>query len=581
MNDQDLFGELRALLHLPYEQGRWHQISALLGAWSDQDALEHSVLPYVKAALKRWPQARELRYLPARWLESAYELWQREGRLPAYFSLVEQVSFSHFLSEPSKRLALKLLELPWRSQLESIILIHSRELGLAQALITSLLEHAPLPKLKVLSLSWCKLEDEALKPLLLSAVMASVEELDLSGNQLSVRFVELLAQSAHLSKLRCLDLSYTRYAGATLAGLSQSRSLGALEQIKLDGLTLGEQGFDALFTLPVFSTLKSLTLSGDFPTSSASLVALESAAWNDTLEELTINFGQARAPALEVLARRASKLSTLRIPLHQLTVDELGRLMRSSWRLMAIDLSHPSGLEAGDFGVLSHAPALAQLHELNLSMAHLNQDDFSALAKAQMALDRLYLNGVSCDVRSYMRLGAAPWFGQLKALSLDECVLLDEAVAALLAAKPPLSELSLSFNALSGSTLLQILSAPFLAKQMKRLTFYDAKLSGLAALGEVQLPTWQALRFLNLANNELNDEDIWWLLTRLKVQDLTLPLQENPISGELFDRLHHSPLLRNLSYLMLDDGVDFERHKQLLLSSPYAMPWLEVVASGD
>lgn len=581
MNDQDLFGELRALLHLPYEQDRWRQLSALLAAWSDQEELDHVVLPYVEAALKRWPDARALRGLPERWIEPVYEQWQRSGRLPAYFSLIEQVNFSELLFDSSKLLALKLLELPWRSQLKSIILVGGVEQRLGQALITSLLEHAPLPQLKELSLAWCKLEEDVLAPLLVSAVMASVEELVLSGNQLSASFVKPLTQSEHLGKLRSLDLGYTHQTGALLAGLSQPRSLGALERLKLDRCTIGEQGFDALFTLPVFSRLKELTLSDDFPSSSASLVALESAAWNDTLEELTLGFARARAPALEVLARRASKLHTLSVPLHRLVADELERLMRAPWRLKALDLSHPSMLVAGDFGALSHTPALEQLHELDLSMAQLNQDDLSMLANAALPLEGLRLNGVRFDAQCWARLGTIPWFGQLKSLSLDQIERSDEAMAAVLAAKPPLSELSLSFHPLSASTLFQLLSSPSLAKQMKRLMCYDAKLSGLAALGDMPLPTWQALRFLNLASNALNDEDIWWLLTRLKVQDLSLLVQDNPISGPLFERLHDSPLLRGISYLEISGGDNFERHQQLLLSSPYAMPWLEVVNSDD
>lgn len=239
----DDFGELRSLVHGAPSRGAWDELCR----WIERqdETQQRQWLPYIQTGLASWPAA--LRCAPQAWLDTALErpvlalslvrwircraptsseAWLRWGQL-AELEHVEGIDAS---ATGLKRAGLKALwSAPCFARIKHLNL---RQNPLAGALI-GVLSIPRQPTLVELSLSACALRHEDIDALAQSAALANLERLDLSRCELDDESITRHLSSPHLGRLKRLDLSANTLGLEAARAISQTRALGALEELRL------------------------------------------------------------------------------------------------------------------------------------------------------------------------------------------------------------------------------------------------------------------------------------------------------------------------------------------------------------
>lgn len=239
----DDFGELRSLVHGAPSRGAWDELC--LWIERQDETQQRQWLPYIQTGLASWPAA--LRCAPQPWLDTALErpvpalrlakwikcrapatseAWLIWGQL-AELEHVEGIDAS---ATGLKRAGLKAL---WSAP--SLGALQHLKLGrnpLAGSLI-GVLSIPRQPTLVELSLSACALRHEDIDALAQSAALSNLERLDLSRCELDDESITRLLSSPHLSRLKSLDLSANTLGLEAARAISQTRALGALEELRL------------------------------------------------------------------------------------------------------------------------------------------------------------------------------------------------------------------------------------------------------------------------------------------------------------------------------------------------------------
>lgn len=244
---EDDFGELRSLVHSAPSRGAWDELCLWIARQEHAQQLQW--LPYIERGLASWPAP--LRAAPQAWLEQAAarsipalrltrwitcrsptssEAWRAWGQLPE-LAHIEGIDAS---ATGLNRAGLKALwTAPSFANLTHLKLARN---PLAGALI-GVLDHSPAPAreptLKELSLSACALRHDDIDALARCGALANLERLDLSRCELDDEAIARCLSSPYLSHLKRLDLSANALGLEAARALSQTRALGALEELRL------------------------------------------------------------------------------------------------------------------------------------------------------------------------------------------------------------------------------------------------------------------------------------------------------------------------------------------------------------
>jgi Leucine-rich repeat (LRR) protein len=109
--------------------------------------------------------------------------------------------------------------------------------GATTKFVNELIQLSEPPRLQKLDLSENRLTEEPLVQLLAAPILSTVEDLDLSTNNLGAEGIRAIA-AAHLPNLRSLRLSRTRPGESGIRSLCDSGSLSELRSLSLSGNNL-------------------------------------------------------------------------------------------------------------------------------------------------------------------------------------------------------------------------------------------------------------------------------------------------------------------------------------------------------
>lgn len=244
---KDDFGELRSLVHSAPSRGAWDELCLWIERQDHAQQLQW--LPYMERGLASWPAP--LRAAPQAWLEQATtrpipalrltkwlvcraptlsETWRAWGQLPE-LAQIEGIDAS---ATGLNRAGLKALwTAPSFTKLTHLKLARNLLAGALIGVLDHALEPAREPTLDTLSLSACALRHDDLDALAQCGALAHLERLDLSRCELDDESILRLLSSPHLAHLKTLDLSANALGLEAARALSQTRALGALEELRL------------------------------------------------------------------------------------------------------------------------------------------------------------------------------------------------------------------------------------------------------------------------------------------------------------------------------------------------------------
>lgn len=319
----DLFGELRALLHEPFDDEGWSirrvrftdkdpkanwlgRLRTLLRDVSTQypEMYQQTWLPYLADFDEMWrkrtlsAQTFKALHEEVSWLPFAYyELYvnhrwsylsdrDHDKTSTALAQLVGvNLSYSRCEDEGVKWLAKhehlhnitylglhqcdlspkSLRFLAEASGLDAVTGLHMSEnhTGYWDDRLTPLIDTEFLARLEVLDLEKNTLHAEDLVPFVKSAAVQNLRSLDLSDNDLGDDGLETLADAPYLRQLESLRLSSVRAGDEGIRAIVCSPNLKRLKTLYLHGNTLGDAGAFAVANAPNLKNLEGLSLPGD------------------------------------------------------------------------------------------------------------------------------------------------------------------------------------------------------------------------------------------------------------------------------------------------------------------------------
>jgi uncharacterized protein (TIGR02996 family) len=112
-----------------------------------------------------------------------------------------------------------------------------------------------------LDLSWCSLDDQAIRTLAASPLLTNVHTLNLERNQVGPAGARALAVSPYASGLIDLNLSHNSIDPEGMIALAQSETLTSLRRLDLEFNPIGDRGVEALAGSALLQRLVNLNLS--------------------------------------------------------------------------------------------------------------------------------------------------------------------------------------------------------------------------------------------------------------------------------------------------------------------------------
>lgn len=233
--------------------------------------------------------------------------------------------------------------------------------------------------LESLTVHKARLKHTDAAPLMRHPVVAQLDHLDLSENKLGDRGVETLAAAA-LAKLQHLRLDTIQVGDEGANAIASAPWLAGLRTLDLNGNRLSEEAVVALLTSQKTSALCTLRL-GSTKCQAVAMDALCTSTMG-ALEELCLDGWKLKGPRIDRLAE-APLLRSLR----RLSLEGCGLKPKPLAVLMA---SAPDGLRSlnvasnrltnAGLAVLAETTALSSLTELNLRKCHAGAEGVRALA---------------------------------------------------------------------------------------------------------------------------------------------------------------------------------------------------------
>ena len=220
MRDSKLFGELRAHLARPPNEGIFHGICELLG---DGD-IDSRTLEYLLDHLERWPET-VVRAPPFEWIWGLIE-----GRPPPALALCTYLAVPH--GAGGLELVDRIASCPHLTQLRALRLPGD---GLGPEAARALVDSRHLRRVRVLVLRKNRLRDEGAQVLADSEMMGQLVSLDLGLNGIGDRGALALANSPQASSLERLFVPQNDIGLEGAYALERSAHLPRLSLLALEG----------------------------------------------------------------------------------------------------------------------------------------------------------------------------------------------------------------------------------------------------------------------------------------------------------------------------------------------------------
>jgi hypothetical protein len=175
--------------------------------------------------------------------------------------------------------------------------------GIGDDIIKALTDHYPMrPTVTVLELLNCAVRTSGAQALAESPLLAGVQTLRLSWNNISAEALRSLLASPHLTRrLRRLDLGGASLGAGGLRALAECSNLAGLTHLNLAHTGLDAEGMSALLASPYLRRLTTLHLGSE--SSAEALYVLANGDGLPRLRELVVG-SRSNAYALEALRRR-------------------------------------------------------------------------------------------------------------------------------------------------------------------------------------------------------------------------------------------------------------------------------------
>lgn len=247
MRDEQIFGELRSMLHRPPSREVWREL-CLLAYLLEGDVFEERMLPYMLGAMERWPD--ELREAPRRWL---YDLIRRQRHPFPQLRLVRHLRFEEFStirefgaagavarSQDLSHITHLSFETCWLRGLQPVrTLVEMPACAGLRALVVDndgsgiyglvpFLDEHPFEELRELGLRGLELRDGDLEALASAPWFDEIESLDLGGNPAPT------GPSLSGDELNDEDLRRGRVLTRGRAAVYVAGSRGALRRVRFD-----------------------------------------------------------------------------------------------------------------------------------------------------------------------------------------------------------------------------------------------------------------------------------------------------------------------------------------------------------
>jgi hypothetical protein len=392
MSWNETFGELRSITQAQPDQISWERLMGLLLTAYEDDALRDRIdeiaLPYVEAALSRWPDlvcalsATLAEQLDA---ELAYTAGWAMRRPRAPWRLVRTLPINQRTSQP---------------QLTSRV----------QA----------LPSLRVLDASWAMTGDGAIDWLISSGHIQRFRDLVLRWNKLETKHVKHLMEAADLAKLRGLDLSYNDLLDAAVTHIAARQELGELRSLTLIRAKLTNKGVARLLKKPAWTALQHLDLSVNEVAEPGAAAIVKSKL---PLQTLILNQAKLDDAAILTLCKLRAPELLRQLELAYTTASDptLAALLDNPAYTAIEHLALPNTQTAAlTAAAIAQNPALASLRELSLNRTKLDADALAALARSPhlTSLRALGLDSAPIDDAALDLLADSPLSCQLEALDL-------------------------------------------------------------------------------------------------------------------------------------------------------------------
>lgn len=453
------------------------------------------------------------------------------------------------------------------------------------------------------------LDQQGLRALLASPVMAGCVGLELSSLSLTSASVRLLAKSPAVAHLLRLDLRNNKLDAAAVEALAASPHLKGLLELELSQNDIGDEGLLALASSERgFPRLRRLRLSSVKATAKG-IAALSRSRFPE-LRSLDLSYNRLDLRAARALVHSSSfpELTGLNLGSTNLDDRRAHALAEASGlpKLTSLDLIDNKKLTADGAVALIRSPNLAGLRGLDLSGCPVGTPTVEALC----AMGRLFRDGqlrlrecgltdeslgvlAAAPATAVLRtldlgnndaitdagaqaLAASAHLKGLRSLSLDFCQIGPEGGRALAAleAFPQLRDLSLEDNPV-GDEGLVALARWHRARGVRELTLDNAGISTAGVLAVVRSGDLRGLWLLGLGGNEeIGDEGIAALANCPDVADLRdLDVYAVGLTDEGADALIASPYLSaGLEVCLFDQ--EFSDEITARLQARFAKVWV-------
>lgn len=284
-----IFGELRSLLHRPYNASAWDEVVRLINQWpqvpDDPDDKLTAALNYIKIHLDRWPPAA--RYASHQWfdvtikgqfyqkhpaltLANGLSFAQRGVGLDATFRALEAhpipklfaLDLSWYELGESKRQARSLAQLGCLSTLSSLQELILDSCGITWEGALALAHSLCFDQLRKLSLRGNRLTSMALERLVQSPYLLNLLDVSFRSNPLGAQGAIILASSSWPRAWTSLNVAYCGLQDEGVCALATSPHLSRLERLVLGYNLVGQAGVEALGSSSTLRALRELDLTG-------------------------------------------------------------------------------------------------------------------------------------------------------------------------------------------------------------------------------------------------------------------------------------------------------------------------------